>query len=143
MKRWLLLLSAGLLMTGCATKTPASRAAERPAAYAALTSTQRELVDQGQIKVGMTTDAVYIAWGKPAQVLQSEDEHGAVTTWLYEGGWMEETRYWAYRQIGTGRDRFLERYLINDYQPRTYIRAELHFVDGVLKDWRTLAQPGN
>lgn len=131
-----------LLVIGCATSnTPEKRRAERAAAYAALPAEQRELVDNGQIKVGMSTDAVYIAWGKPAQILQSENERGAVTTWLYEGDWMKESRYWAYRQTGAGPDLFLERYLINDYQPRTYVRAQLRFVDGKLKEWQTLPRP--
>jgi len=141
-KRSLILLLAGLFIAGCATsKTPEQRRTERPDAYDALPPEQRTLVDNGQIKVGMNMDAVYIAWGKPAQVLKSENERGLVTTWLYEGGWMQENRYWAYRQMGTGPDLFLERYLINDYQPRTYVRAQLRFVDGVLKEWQTLPRP--
>jgi len=138
------LLLAALLLAGCASSnTVAKRRAERAAAYAALDQEQRDLVDHGQIKVGMTPDAVYIAWGRPAQILQSEDQQGAVTIWLYEGGWMEESRYWSYRQVGYGRDLCLERYLINDYQPRTYIRAQLRFVDGRLTDWQTLPRPSN
>ena len=112
-------------------------------AYSALSADERQLVDNGQIKVGMSSDAVYIAWGQPAQVLESENASGKVTTWLYEGGWMKETRYWAYRQTGTGPDLFLERYLINDYQPRTYVRAQLRFVDGKLKEWQTLPRPAD
>ena len=143
MKRLLLPLLAGLFMAGCATptKTTEQRKAERGEAYAALTPEMRSLVDRGQIKVGMSTDAVYIAWGQPAEVLQSENERGAVTTWLYHGGFMQETRYWAYRQAGSGDGLYLERYLINDYQPRTYVRARLTFVDGKLKEWSTQARP--
>lgn len=142
MNRILLLACAGLLLVGCATKhTPTQRRTERAAAYAALTAETRALVDAGQIRVGMSADAVYIAWGKPAEVLQREDAGGMVTTWLYEGGWMEETRYWSYRQVGSGGGIALERYLISDYQPRTYIRAQLNFVDGVLKEWNTRPMP--
>lgn len=141
-KHLLTLLCLVLLAAGCASSnTPEMRRAERAAAYAALPAEQRELVDHGQIKVGMSTDAVYIAWGKPAQILQSENERGGVTTWLYEGDWMKESRYWAYRQTGIGPDLFLERYLINDYQPRTYVSAQLRFVDGKLKEWQTLPRP--
>ena len=136
---------AGLLLAGCATssKHADQRKVERAAAYAALNPEMRELVDKGLIKVGMTQDAVYIAWGEPAEILQSETERGAVTTWLYHGGWMEETRHWSYRQVGTGDALCLERYLINDYQPRSYIRAQLSFVNGVLKEWNTKPRPVN
>jgi len=127
------LLLSGLLacsiLAGCATSTVQSRKNERPAAYAALSPELRALVDQGQIKVGMNMDAVYLAWGKPAQVLQQEDASGAVTTWLYEGGWMEENRYWYHRR------------LMYDYQPRTFVRAEIVFAGGLVREWRTLPQP--
>jgi hypothetical protein len=142
-KHLLLPLLAGLLLAGCATptKTAEQRKVERAEAYAALNPEMRTLVDRGQIKVGMPMDAVYIAWGEPAEVLQSENERGAVTTWLYHGGFMQETRYWSYRQMGAGDGLYLERYLINDYQPRTYIRARLTFVDGKLKEWNTQPRP--
>ncbi|MFN3410454.1 MAG: hypothetical protein ACK45B_15795 [Limisphaerales bacterium] len=143
MKLLLLTTCAALLAAGCATKsTPEQRRTERAAAYASLTPETRSLVDAGQIRVGMSEDAVYIAWGKPAEVLQREDASGLRTIWLYEGGWMEESRYWAYRQVGRGQGGMaLERYLVTDYHPRTFIRAELIFVDGVLKEWRTHAAP--
>lgn len=132
---------AALLLTGCMSSSVASRSRERPVAYAALPPDIRSLVDSEQIRVGMSEDAVYIAWGKPAQVLQSENERGAQTVWQYWGGWMEETRYWAYREVGRGGEACLERYLVHDYEPRTYLRAELVFVAGRLKEWHTLAQP--
>jgi hypothetical protein len=141
-KATLLFLLAAAVLTSCATRsTIESRKAERAAAYSALAPETRELVDRGQIKVGMSMDAVYIAWGSPAEILQSETEAGAAMIWLYHGGWMQETRYWSYRQIGSGDHAYLERYLDRDYQPRTYIRAEIVFVNGAVRQWRTLPQP--
>jgi len=136
-------LCLGLLLTGCATSTVETRKREKAAAYTALAEDQKAMVDSGQIKVGMNEDAVYIAWGKPAEVLHREDESGAATIWLYHSGWMDETRYWAYRQSGHGPNIFLERTLITDYQPRTYVSAEITFVDGKVKRWRTLPRPLN
>ena len=127
-----LLLLAGLLLAGCATHTTIqSRKQERAASYGALPTEFQKLVDAGQIQRGMSEDAVYIAWGKPAQVLRQEDVRGAVTIWLYEGGWMEETRWWPRYSHAP----------VNEYQPRTYVSAELAFVQGVLESWRTLPQP--
>src|SRR5258707_14992753 len=120
---------ACLCLTGCATSTLESRKKERPAAYAGLTPEIRALVDAGQIKVGMPMDAVYIAWGKPAQVLAREDPGGAATIWLYEGGWLQENRYWTRRSLRTY------------YQPMTYVSAEVVFVSGLVQSWRTLPQP--
>ena len=126
------LLLAGLFLTGCATSTIDSRKQERASAYAALSPEFKSLADGGQIRKGMTEDAVYIAWGKPAQILHQEDQQGAATIWLYEGGWMEETRYWTGRRHPR---------LEHDYQPRAYVRAEIVFVNGQVVSWRTLPQP--
>jgi hypothetical protein len=142
MRNLFLLGSLTLLLAGCATSTIESRRQERPAAYAGLSPELKELVDQGLIRTGMPEDAVYIAWGKPAQVLHSQaGEGGPTTTWLYHGGWMEETRYWNYREINYGGKRHLERYLDRDYVPREYVSAEIVFVDGKVHSWRTLPRP--
>ena len=134
-KVWSFILLAGLLATGCATtgKTVESRKQERAAAYAALTPEFKSLVDTGQVRKGMNEDAVYIAWGKPAQVLQQENAQGRATVWLYEGGWLEETRYWT----PDHRSSQLQHY----YQPRAYVRAEIIFVEGKVSSWRQLPQP--
>jgi hypothetical protein len=130
-----------LLFLGCATSTVESRRNERFSAYSAMPADQKQLVDQGQIKIGMSPDAVYIAWGPASEVLESESEQGHVTTWIYQGQWMEETRYWTYREVPQDGTTFLERHLESDYYPRSYIRAEIYFSKGVVTRWRTLPRP--
>ena len=89
---------------GCANTAPndpksvAKRKAERPAVYAALSPEQQAAVDQGQIKVGMSEDAVYLAWGKPAQVLKGGDASGEFTTWLFQGTATDSYHTWRYRE---------------------------------------------
>lgn len=129
----ILLLFTGVLLSGCATSNVESRKRERVAGFAALSPEFKELVSDGQIRRGMSEDAVYIAWGKPAQILQREDQDGLATIWVYLGGWMQETRYWY------GNRSFPQ----TDYQPRTYVRAEITFVNGVVQAWQTLPQPLN
>src|SRR5262245_3355725 len=51
-----------LFAAGCTTSTIESRKKERLAIYTALPPDQKQLVDHGQIKVGMGPDAIYIAW---------------------------------------------------------------------------------
>ena len=131
MKHGFLFLLGVWLLTGCATSSIESRRRERADGFATLSPEFKSLVNDGQIRRGMTPDAVYIAWGKPAQILQREDQQGVVTVWLYQGGWLEETRYWAYSS----------RAPVNDYQPRTYVSAEINFVNGVVQTWRTLPKP--
>jgi len=130
------------LLCACSTSTIETRRTEKPAAYNALSPEEKQLVDQGQIKVGMSSDAVYIAWGQPAEVLEAEDSFGHITTWRFYGSWMQESRYWAYRETRRGgSDLYLERYLVSDYQPRDYVRAEISFKDGKVLSWRTLPRP--
>lgn len=128
---------------GCATKsTIDTRRAEKSNFYQTLPADQKAIVDSGQIRVGMSEDAVYIAWGKPSEVLQSEDASGHFTTWRYYGSWLEETRYWAYREVNGGPSGvYLERYLTSDYNPRDYVRAEIIFKDGRVLRWGTLPKP--
>jgi len=84
---------------------------------------------------------VYIAWGPPSQVLHSQNQSATTTTWLYHGAWMEESRYWAYREIYRDNVLFLERYLARDYSPRSFVQAEITFEAGKVKAWRTLPKP--
>jgi len=140
-KSFLLAAFALALLAGCATSSVASRRQERAATYATLSPEFKRLVDGGQIKAGMPADAVYIALGPPAQIVQAGDAAGESTTWLYWGGYMQATRYWAYRELGRGEEICLERYLVTDYQPQTYLRAEITFVQGRVARWRTLPQP--
>ena len=135
---------SALILCGCSTPSSIeSRRTEKLTAYSALAPEEQALVDQGQIKVGMSADAVYIAWGQPAEVLESEDpQRGRITTWQYHGSWMQESRYWAYRETSRGgNDLYLERYLVSDYQPRDYVRAEINFQNGRVLNWRTLPRP--
>jgi hypothetical protein len=135
------LLASVLVLTGCQSSTVETRRTERQGAYTALPADQRELVDIGQIKVGMTEDAVYIAWGKPAQIITSEDQSGRTTTWLYHGTMLEENRYWSYREVSRDGRIYLERYLDRDYNSRDYISSEIIFQKGVVVRWRTLPRP--
>lgn len=143
MRANVVILVTGLLAAGCQTSTIESRRAERAAAYAALPADIQAMVNQGQIQVGMTEDAVYIAWGAPSEIVQAETRAGRTTTWLYHSTWMEETRYWAYREVWRGNQLFLERYLERDYDPRHYVKAEIVFEKGRVKEWRTLPKPLN
>lgn len=137
------LSASALFAAGCATSTIETRRAEKLSAYQNLGADEKQLVDQGQIRIGMPSDGVYIAWGPPSEILESEDAStGRVATWRFYGSWMQESRYWAYRETRRGHDDlYLERYLVSDYQPRDYVRAEITIKDGRVHSWRTLPKP--
>jgi outer membrane protein assembly factor BamE (lipoprotein component of BamABCDE complex) len=128
---------------GCATSsTVATRKVERATAYGALSPEEQALVDQGQIRVGMNPDAVYVAWGQPAQVLKSGDATGETTTWLYTGTTSDTYHSWHYREYPR-RDgsTYLDRSMDVDYTFRDYVSAELVFRGGKLERWRMLPKP--
>lgn len=137
----IVLLLGVLCFTGCATSTVASRRAEKTAAYTVLSAEDRALVDQGQIKIGLSEDVVYIAWGKPQEVLHSEDAQGRRVVWLYHGNYAEEHQYWNYREVNAGGQRYLERFLDRDFDFRTYVSSEIVFEGGRVQSWRTLPRP--
>lgn len=138
----LALVLAGL---GCATpSTVDTRRQERATAYAALPAEHRTAADKGQLKVGMSEDAVYIAWGKPAQILQKGDASGESTSWLYHATTSDTYLNWRYQtMIRSDGSTFLDRTLDRDLEVREYVSAELTFADGRLKSWRTLPRPAS
>lgn len=134
-----------VVAAGCATpSTVASRQQERAAAYAALPAEIRAIVDEGRLKVGMSEDAVYIAWGKPAQKLQSGDASGEQVLWLYQGTTSDTYLNWRYQtMLRPDGSTFLDRTLDRNLDVREYVSAELTFQNGLLKSWRTLPRPGS
>ena len=126
----MILVTLALFAGGCAsTNTIASRKQERYAAYSAFPPEVKASVDQGRVKAGMSMDAVYIAWGKPSQVVSGGNQAGETTTWIYEGGYVDEERYWGRRDLHYA------------YTPRTYVRAHVVFVNGVVQQWQTFPEP--
>ncbi len=113
------------------------------AAYQELSPEFQKLTDAGEIKVGMPKDAVYIAWGKPDDITYSETESGKLETWLYYGRYMKEYRYWNYRSITRGDGEYLVRHLDTEYNPESFLKAELVFSAGKLIRWSTLPKPQN
>ncbi|HTI70705.1 MAG TPA: hypothetical protein VMF06_12115 [Candidatus Limnocylindria bacterium] len=139
----------GVLITGCATSATdprniAKRQQERAAAFQALSAEDQALVSKGQIRVGLSPDAVYIAWGQPAQTLQSEDNTGRSETWLYEDSTTDEYIYWNYREVRRpDGSAYFDRFPDRTYNFRDFVSAELVFKDGKLARWRTLPRPAS
>jgi hypothetical protein len=149
-QKWMVIFAAALGLIGCATSNVDSRKKERLSAYSNLAPEHKAAVDAGQIKLGMTMDAVYIAWGKPSQVVTAESSRGATVTWLYSGSYLQPYTTWGYsgyhgygpydRYYGAGG--YPGPFLYHDYLPVNYLRAEVVFENGVVKEWRTLPSPG-
>ncbi|HSH40257.1 MAG TPA: hypothetical protein VK993_15905 [Chthoniobacterales bacterium] len=72
---------AALLLGSC--ETTQDRIARRPEAYNALSARDRDLVQRGEIREGMSQDAVYIAWGGPNQRGPGRYRGSSTETWIY------------------------------------------------------------
>jgi hypothetical protein len=144
--RYLCFLGLAALLAfsaGCAStrNTIDTRKQERYAVYSGLSPEFRALVDAGKIKVGMPVDAVYIAWGKPSQIVGGETAQGAHTTWLYEGTQLQEYRYWSSGPYYGRRRYYGGPTLESDYYPATYVQAQVQFQNGVVTQWQTFPAP--
>ena len=75
-------ITAGaLIFAGCATTQ--SRISQYPEIYQRLSARDQALVSQGQIRSGMTMDAVWLAWGTPDQKIPDNMDGRTTETWVY------------------------------------------------------------
>ena len=75
-------IAAGtLIFTGCATTE--ARISQHPEIYHRLSSRDQSLVSQGQIRLGMITDAAWLAWGTPDQKIPANVGDSHDETWVY------------------------------------------------------------
>ena len=75
-------ITAGaLIFSGCG--TTGYRVSQHPEMYQSLSPRDQALVSQGQIRAGMTMDAVWLAWGIPDQKIPNNMDGRATETWVY------------------------------------------------------------
>src|SRR5712691_4843730 len=75
------LAASALILTSCSTVE--SRVSNHPEIYQGLSGNDQALVSQGQIRVGMPQDAVWLAWGSPEQKAIGNMRGRATETWVY------------------------------------------------------------
>ena len=140
-----LLFLVSALLTGCAGSKTANRKRERSAAYADLPAAQRQLVDQGRIDVGMSTNAVYVAWGLPARVVAPISP--GTFTWIYVCRDVRPYRAWKYRDesasppLSRSGTEYSSAERETYYAPIVYECAEADFENHVVKGWREIPKP--
>ena len=74
-------LSAVLIFAGCS--TPESRINEHPEIFQSLSANDQALVSRGQIRTGMSQDAVWLAWGHEDQRIAGAMRNQSTETWIY------------------------------------------------------------
>ena len=73
-----------LALTGCETMSPSERRAQKnPALFESLNEGERASVLRGEVKEGMSRDAVYLAWGSPGRVMSGSREGKEQEKWAY------------------------------------------------------------
>lgn len=81
------LSAAAIILTSCSTTE--SRISEHPDLFNTLSPSDQQLVQQGQIRYGMTQNAVWLAWGSADQKVMGNMRGTSTETWVY----METTTY--------------------------------------------------
>jgi hypothetical protein len=129
-----------LAFASCAPSTPEARIAAQPALFDKLPDRQQELVKQGRIDKGMGTDAVYLAWGRPAREYEGSEGDVATLRWDYAGSTPVYSNqvygYGGYRYGRYGRYGYPYGYGIG--QEITYVpyrRASVLFHNGRVASW--------
>jgi hypothetical protein len=75
------LAAVGLCLTSC--ETLENRISEHQDMFNALSPRDQALVRQGQIRSGMSMNAVWLAWGSPEQKTVGEMRGRPTETWIY------------------------------------------------------------
>jgi hypothetical protein len=73
--------SATLVLNSCS--TPQIRISDHPDLYQSLSRRDQALVAQGQIRIGMSRTAAWLAWGSPDSKIVGNMGNGATETWVY------------------------------------------------------------
>ena len=77
----LAVITGTLILTSCS--TPETRISEHPDLYQSLSHRDQALVSQGQIRIGMSRTAVWLAWGTTDRKIIGNMGGGPTETWVY------------------------------------------------------------
>jgi len=122
------MLLAALVAVGCASDSIERRKQERRAAYSNLPVGQQGAIDQGMLLHGMSTNAAYIAWGRPTEIVSE----GPTMTWIYR-----EQEYKEHKHVTiytTERGAVVPEEVKIPYA-RTVLRAQITFENGSVTSW--------
>ncbi len=75
------LSASAIILTSCSTTE--TRISNHPEIFQTLSPRDQALVSQGQIRPGMSENAVWLAWGSPEQKVVGNMRGRATETWIY------------------------------------------------------------
>lgn len=73
--------ASALILTSCSTTE--SRISDHPEFFQNLSPNDQALVSRGEIRAGMSQNAVWLAWGSPEQKVVGNMRGRATETWVY------------------------------------------------------------
>lgn len=82
------------IFTGCSTVS--SRIQENQGAYSQMSAQHKQLVSRGKIDIGMTSEAVYMALGKPGKVTTRLESGNRSEIWTYHRLMTDTIPQWSY-----------------------------------------------
>ena len=80
---YLLLPVIALITVSCSSNNPTTRIEKNPEIFRKLSTTHQALAEGGEITKGMSPEAVYIAWGRPDNKTEGQDEKKRYQQWTY------------------------------------------------------------
>jgi len=122
------ILLTAFVATGCANDSIARRKQERLAAYSNLPISQQVAIDQGKLLHGMSTNAAYIAWGRPSEIISE----GRTTTWIYREQELKEHKHIT---ISTPDHGAVIPEEVKTPYAHSVVRAKITFENGSLTSW--------
>lgn len=138
--RTLLCLAASLTLASCVS-TPQTRVDNNPAVFGTLSPAHKNLVLQGQIKEGMSKEAVFLAWGAPDSRSSGGRSGKSIERWRYLGHypvWTDSYRYGGYSYHSRHRYRGHYNYCPPTVEYVTYTQAVVEFSNGKVSSWERL-----
>ena len=73
--------ASALILVSCS--TPQTRISDHPDIYQSLSPNEQALASQGQIRTGMSRNAVWVAWGSPDRKIVGNMRGRLSETWIY------------------------------------------------------------
>jgi len=131
----LILFVVGIIFCGCSTDNIDERKQEKWLQYASLPYDVRSLVDQRTICQGMTSDAVYIAFGEPNENFADLDSKGTYR-WIYGEPISAKKPKVFFKEFRKGDKSYLQKCKKDEKDQNIYSRAEIVFSRDRVIQWQ-------
>jgi hypothetical protein len=138
--KWCALICITMLAL-CGCSTVQSRIQERRAVFDRLPPPQQRLVTRGEVREGMSRDAVYMAWGKPDEIWRGTRHGAPIEVWTYYIASQEVLPHYTYVPRLIRRHHVLDTIYDPQYVTHWYPYRSVNFENGRVAAWQQSADP--